>query len=107
MRPSLPVLCLLVSAMVVAGCGTPDPQPQVSFASAAGAAPPAPALIPLEGALPDPKAPEAVAAAGEATAADGARLRGQAAAMRGPVISAAERRRLDAALARAAAERAQ
>lgn len=93
----------IFAAAALAACETPDPRPGVSFASAAGPAPGAPALIPLEGRLPEPQAAEPIATASAAVTGDGARLRQRGAALRAPVISAADRARFDAVRARAAA----
>ncbi len=92
----------LCAVAALAACETPDPRPGVSFASAAGPAPGAPALIPLEGRLPEPRAAEPITAASAEVAEDGARLRERGAALRGPVISEADRARFEAVRARAA-----
>lgn len=99
-RPALLVAALAAGA---AGCAMPQPQPSVQFATAAAPIPATPRLIPLDGALPDPQAGAPVAAAGTQTADLGASLRRRGAAMQGPVISPGERRRLEAAIARARA----
>jgi len=93
----------ICAAAALAACETPDPRPGVGFASAAGPARASPPLIPLEGRLPEPKAAEPIAQASAAVAEDGARLRQRGAALRVPVISAADQARFDAVRARAAA----
>lgn len=102
---SLRRTCLVaVFTAGLAACSMPDPRPTVSFATASGPTPATPRLIPLEGRLPDVRAGAPVAEEGGRTADLGAQLRRRGAAIRGPVISPAERARLEAAIARARAE---
>lgn len=96
----LPLALCVVAAL--AACETPDPRSTANFATAAGPAPATPPLIPLEGRLPEPGAAGPIVAASEAVAEDGARLRQRGAALRAPVIPAADRARFEAVRARAA-----